>query len=237
MCVIHFWLCKKLYSLHAHLQHCLQLHTVIQFALVLTQCNSCICLHTDYCALLLHTLDSGQSGHFCPLSSGPDKAQDRMNQSIIDRQSGFCPEAWNELGQRPDEPETAFLACRVVAYLHVPEHLQLVECRKPKMLSAGVLTKLDIMDRGTDALGMLKNEVLRLRLGYVGVINRSQHDIQHDIPVQQARKNEADFFAEHAQYRGLSAQCGIPALSKRYACATCLCYDMLAFVVRWCIAR
>ncbi len=33
---------------------------------------------------------------------------------------------------------------------------------------AGVLTKLDIMDRGTNALRVLKNEVVPLRLGYIG---------------------------------------------------------------------
>lgn len=32
----------------------------------------------------------------------------------------------------------------------------------------GVLTKLDIMDRGTNALRVLKNEVVPLRLGYIG---------------------------------------------------------------------
>ena len=33
---------------------------------------------------------------------------------------------------------------------------------------AGVLTKLDIMDRGTDAASVLRNEVVPLRLGYIG---------------------------------------------------------------------
>jgi len=37
-----------------------------------------------------------------------------------------------------------------------------------------VLTKLDIMDRGTDALATLRNEVLPLKLGWVGVVNRAQ---------------------------------------------------------------
>ena len=38
----------------------------------------------------------------------------------------------------------------------------------------GVLTKLDLMDRGTDAVAALANRVVPLRLGYVGVVNRSQ---------------------------------------------------------------
>lgn len=38
----------------------------------------------------------------------------------------------------------------------------------PAIMAAGVLTKLDIMDRGTNALRVLKNEVVPLRLGYIG---------------------------------------------------------------------
>lgn len=34
--------------------------------------------------------------------------------------------------------------------------------------------KLDIMDRGTDARNFLLGKVVPLRLGYVGVVNRSQ---------------------------------------------------------------
>ena len=33
---------------------------------------------------------------------------------------------------------------------------------------AGVLTKLDIMDRGTNAVKVLQNQVVPLRLGYIG---------------------------------------------------------------------
>lgn len=34
--------------------------------------------------------------------------------------------------------------------------------------------QLDIMDRGTDARNFLLGNVVPLRLGYVGVVNRSQ---------------------------------------------------------------
>ncbi|KAK1393951.1 hypothetical protein POM88_013007 [Heracleum sosnowskyi] len=42
----------------------------------------------------------------------------------------------------------------------------------------GVITKLDIMDRGTDARNFLLGKVIPLRLGYVGVVNRSQEKAQ-----------------------------------------------------------
>ena len=47
----------------------------------------------------------------------------------------------------------------------------------------GVITKIDIMDRGTDASGMIQNREVPLKLGYVGVKNRSQQDINNKVRV------------------------------------------------------
>lgn len=41
-------------------------------------------------------------------------------------------------------------------------------------LSASFSLQLDIMDRGTDARNFLLGKVIPLKLGYVGVVNRSQ---------------------------------------------------------------
>ena len=41
----------------------------------------------------------------------------------------------------------------------------------------GVITKLDLMDDGTDARDILENRFLPLKKGYIGVVNRSQKDI------------------------------------------------------------
>lgn len=71
------------------------------------------------------------------------------------------------------------------------------------------------MDKGTNALSMLRNEVLPLRLGYIAVVNRSQQDIQERISVTKARENEAAFYRNNAMYKSMEGQCGIPALSKR----------------------
>jgi hypothetical protein len=40
-----------------------------------------------------------------------------------------------------------------------------------------VLTKLDLMDRGTDANMALAGNVVKVKLGIIGVVNRSQADI------------------------------------------------------------
>ena len=53
---------------------------------------------------------------------------------------------------------------------------------------AGVLSKLDIMDRGTNASHILRNQLIPLRLGYVGVVNRCQEDINQKLSMAAARK-------------------------------------------------
>ena len=51
----------------------------------------------------------------------------------------------------------------------------------------GVLTKLDIMDRGTSAARALRNGVVPLRLGYCGVVLRAQADIDARRTMSDAR--------------------------------------------------
>ena len=70
------------------------------------------------------------------------------------------------------------------------------------------------MDKGTDAYDVLCGSVIPLRLGFVGVINRSQQDIQTKKPIREAVKDEQEFFSRHPQYRSLAAQCGTPYLTK-----------------------
>ena len=54
----------------------------------------------------------------------------------------------------------------------------------------GVLTKLDLMDPGTDASELLQNRVIPLRRGYVGVVNRGQKDIDTGASIAAALKKE-----------------------------------------------
>ncbi|PKA55240.1 Dynamin-related protein 3A [Apostasia shenzhenica] len=79
----------------------------------------------------------------------------------------------------------------------------------------GVITKLDIMDKGTDARNFLLGKVIPLRLGYVGVVNRSQQDINFNRSIKDALANEEIFFRRNPVYHGLSNCCGIPQLAKK----------------------
>jgi dynamin 1-like protein len=50
----------------------------------------------------------------------------------------------------------------------------------------GVLTKIDLMDDGTNAIDILQGKVYPLKLGYIGVICRSQKDILSGKPIKDA---------------------------------------------------
>ena len=68
----------------------------------------------------------------------------------------------------------------------------------------GVLTKLDLMDHGTNALDILTGRVYPLKLGFIAVVNRSQQDIQINKPLAEALQQERDFFRHHPAYRNMA---------------------------------
>ena len=67
----------------------------------------------------------------------------------------------------------------------------------------GVLTKLDIMDAGTDAKKALLNEEIPLKLGYVGVKNRSKQDLNNKLSMAETSRKEKEFFKSHPVYKNL----------------------------------
>ncbi|XP_038888015.1 dynamin-related protein 3A-like isoform X3 [Benincasa hispida] len=79
----------------------------------------------------------------------------------------------------------------------------------------GIITKLDIMDRGTDARNLLNGKVIPLRLGYFGVVNRSQEDILLNRSIKDALIAEEKFFRSHPVYDSLADRCGVPQLAKK----------------------
>ncbi|PWW79205.1 hypothetical protein C7212DRAFT_340115 [Tuber magnatum] len=78
----------------------------------------------------------------------------------------------------------------------------------------GVLTKLDLMDHGTNALEILSGRVYPLKLGFIGVVNRSQQDIQGNKSLAEALKAEQEFFKFHPAYRNMAHRCGTQFLAK-----------------------
>ncbi|XP_029706589.1 dynamin-2-like isoform X4 [Takifugu rubripes] len=78
----------------------------------------------------------------------------------------------------------------------------------------GVITKLDLMDEGTDARDILENKLLPLRRGYIGVVNRSQKDIDGKKDIRAALAAERKFFLSHPSYRHIAERMGTPHLQK-----------------------
>jgi len=78
----------------------------------------------------------------------------------------------------------------------------------------GVLTKVDLMDHGTNAIDILSGRVYPLKLGFVGVVNRSQQDINGAKPLEDALQAEQDFFRHHPAYRNMATRCGTQFLAK-----------------------
>lgn len=104
-----------------------------------------------------------------------------------------------------------------------------------------MITKLDLMDEGTDAKDILENKLLPLRrgeskasnlqfhlqhllhleglsspcgAGYIGVVNRSQKDIDGKKEIHAALAAERKFFLSHPAYRHLAERMGTSHLQK-----------------------
>ncbi|KAM3322192.1 phragmoplastin DRP1E isoform X1 [Capsicum chacoense] len=78
----------------------------------------------------------------------------------------------------------------------------------------GVLTKLDLMDKGTNALDVLEGRSYRLQHPWVGLVNRSQADLNKNVDMVVARHKEREFFATSPEYGHLAKRMGSEYLAK-----------------------
>lgn len=65
---------------------------------------------------------------------------------------------------------------------------------------------------GTDAIDILCGRVIPVKLGIIGVVNRSQQDIMNNKSIQDALKDEATFLQR--KYPTLANRNGTPYLAK-----------------------
>ncbi|KAH9794496.1 Dynamin-related protein 1C [Citrus sinensis] len=78
----------------------------------------------------------------------------------------------------------------------------------------GVLTKLDLMDKGTNALEVLEGRSYRLQHPWVGIVNRSQADINKNVDMIAARRKEREYFETSPEYGHLASKMGSEYLAK-----------------------
>lgn len=95
--------------------------------------------------------------------------------------------------------------------------------------TVGVLTKLDLMDKGTDAMPILLGRSFPLRRGWTAVVNRfrlihfvlflkrwrSQQDITTSKSISSAQQKEKEFFENHSAYSPIADKCGSTILAQK----------------------
>ena len=124
-------------------------------------------------------------------------------------------EITKEMGKRYISDKRTIILCVVPANNDITnsEALQIAqEIDTTGDRTFGVLTKIDIMDRGTDVKSKVTGKEVPLKLGYVGVKCRSQADIQNKVPVKNSlavlklnyNQEERKYFKEHPVYKNLS---------------------------------
>lgn len=78
--------------------------------------------------------------------------------------------------------------------------------------TVAVITKLDIMDEGTNATDVLCGKVIPVKLGIIGVMNRSQKNINDNKRMEDQLKDEEMFLKKN--YPRLASKNGTPYLSQ-----------------------
>ncbi|CAA3008987.1 dynamin-related 5A [Olea europaea subsp. europaea] len=78
----------------------------------------------------------------------------------------------------------------------------------------GVLTKIDLMDKGTDAVDILEGRAYKLQFPWIGIVNRSQQDINKNVDMIAARRREREYFAQTPEYKHLAHRMGSEHLGK-----------------------
>uniref|UniRef100_A0A8C4PWG3 Dynamin-type G domain-containing protein n=1 Tax=Eptatretus burgeri TaxID=7764 RepID=A0A8C4PWG3_EPTBU len=91
------------------------------------------------------------------------------------------------------------------------------QCDPQGERTLGVLTKPDLMDRGTEnsAIRVLNNQSISLKKGYIMVKCRSQWDIEGSITLEDAIKAERSFFEMHSVFKYIEGKCTTQVLANR----------------------
>ncbi|NWR41116.1 DYN2 protein, partial [Regulus satrapa] len=114
-----------------------------------------------------------------------------------------------------------FLHCKSKKFTDFDEVRQEIEAETDRVTGTNkgispvpINLRLDLMDEGTDARDVLENKLLPLRRGYIGVVNRSQKDIDGKKDIRAALAAERKFFLSHPAYRHMAERMGTPHLQR-----------------------
>lgn len=82
-------------------------------------------------------------------------------------------------------------ATQDIGLSEVLKHSQRTDIDPKGKRTVGVLTKLDRLEPGSDTarvIGILENKTKPLYLGYIGVVNRSQNQVDRKIDMETAKQ-------------------------------------------------
>ncbi|CAI2359390.1 unnamed protein product [Moneuplotes crassus] len=79
----------------------------------------------------------------------------------------------------------------------------------------GVMTKIDIMDKGTNALDFINGTKYKLKHGYIGVKCRSQDDNNKGKTIKDSLEDEKNFFRTHPDYKDIAHTQGTSVLAQK----------------------
>lgn len=86
------------------------------------------------------------------------------------------------------------------------------EVDKEGRRTLSVVTKLDLMDAGTDAIDVLCGRIIPIKLGIIGCVCRSQQDINNKKSIDDALRDETIFLQR--KYPSLASRNGTQYLAK-----------------------
>lgn len=96
------------------------------------------------------------------------------------------------------------------------DSLKLANKFDPKMeRTLGVVTKIDLMDTGTNCVQILNNITYPLKHGYVGILCRNQSQIESRMSVADALIFEENFFKQNSTYKKFSGRSGSKFLGSK----------------------
>lgn len=124
----------------------------------------------------------------------------------LDDQDEDIEKLTTDMARRYCEDDRTIILCVTPANQDMANSVGLKMARKldkDGVRTIGVITKIDLMDEGTNAKDTLLNKHFKLKLGYVGVKGRSQADINRNLTVVQGIAKERDYFATHKVYCNL----------------------------------
>lgn len=84
-----------------------------------------------------------------------------------------------------------------------------------KIRTIGVLTKVDLMDKGTDAMSILEGKEMNFINGWVPIVSRSQEDILGNKSIIDSLASEKEFFTSHPLYRQFGDRVGTQFLAEK----------------------